>query len=114
MECMPGALLPLRLCLIVAASSTEQCPKCLLAALQFGSGWAWLVCDVRGKLSVIKTPNAVCPLTMPGVTALLTIDVWEHAYYLDVQNRRSDYITVFLDKLVNWDAVEARYKKVVG
>ncbi|MBO0334654.1 superoxide dismutase [Sneathiella sp. CAU 1612] len=70
-------------------------------ATQFGSGWAWLVLD-GGKLKVTKTPNAACPLT-DGATPLLTMDVWEHAYYLDFQNRRPDYIATFLDHLINWD-----------
>jgi len=70
-------------------------------ATQFGSGWAWLVVD-GGKLAVTKTPNAETPLTK-GQVPLITMDVWEHAYYLDFQNRRPDYISTFLDKLVNWD-----------
>jgi Fe-Mn family superoxide dismutase len=70
-------------------------------ATQFGSGWAWLVLD-GGKLKVTKTGNAGCPLT-DGATPLLTMDVWEHAYYLDFQNRRPDYIATFLESLVNWD-----------
>jgi Iron/manganese superoxide dismutases, C-terminal domain len=57
-------------------------------ASQFGSGWAWLVTDAAGKLAVEKTPNAVTPLVEEGKTPILTMDVWEHAYYLDVQNRR--------------------------
>jgi Fe-Mn family superoxide dismutase len=69
-------------------------------ATQFGSGWAWLVLD-NGTLKVTKTGNADLPLAH-GQKALLTMDVWEHAYYLDYQNRRPDYITTFLDKLVNW------------
>lgn len=72
-------------------------------ATQFGSGWAWLVLD-GGKLKVTKTPNADLPM-VHGQKALLTMDVWEHAYYLDFQNRRPDYIGTFLDKLVNWDFV---------
>lgn len=71
-------------------------------ATQFGSGWAWLVVRA-GKLEVRKTPNAELPLTEKRVTPLLTMDVWEHAYYLDFQNRRPAYIDVFLDSLVNWD-----------
>jgi Fe-Mn family superoxide dismutase len=71
-------------------------------ATQFGSGWAWL-CLKGGKLEVQKTPNAETPLTQAGVTPLLTMDVWEHAYYLDYQNRRPDYIKTFLEHLVNWD-----------
>lgn len=73
---------------------------------QFGSGWAWLVL-ARGKLEIRKTLNAETPLTEDGVTPLLTMDVWEHAYYLDYQNRRPDYIGTFLDKLVNWDFAAA-------
>ncbi|MEC4896200.1 MAG: superoxide dismutase [Oscillatoria sp. PMC 1051.18] len=72
-------------------------------ATQFGSGWAWLVLD-NGKLEVIKTPNAENPLHL-GKTPLLTMDVWEHAYYLDYQNQRPSYIDTFLDSLVNWDFV---------
>ena len=75
------------------------------AATQFGSGWAWLVLD-NGTLKVTKTGNADNPLTA-GQTPLLTIDVWEHAYYLDFQNRRPDYINEFITKLVNWDFVAA-------
>ena len=71
-------------------------------ATQFGSGWAWLVL-ADGKLDVRKTLNAETPLTEAGVTPLLTMDVWEHAYYLDYQNRRPDYISIFLDHLVNWE-----------
>ena len=71
-------------------------------ATQFGSGWAWLVL-ADGKLDVRKTLNAETPLTEAGVTPLLTMDVWEHAYYLDYQNRRPDYISTFLDHLVNWE-----------
>ena len=78
-------------------------------ATQFGSGWAWLVLD-GGKLKVVKTANADLPL-VHGQTALLTMDVWEHAYYLDFQNRRPDYITTFLDKLVNWEFAEANLGK---
>ncbi len=74
-------------------------------ATQFGSGWAWLVLD-NGTLKVTKTANADLPLAH-GQKALLTMDVWEHAYYLDYQNRRPDYMTTFLDKLVNWDFVAA-------
>jgi Fe-Mn family superoxide dismutase len=70
-------------------------------ATQFGSGWAWLVLD-GGKLKCVKTPNAETPLTT-AATPLLTMDVWEHAYYLDWQNRRPDYITAFLERLINWE-----------
>jgi Fe-Mn family superoxide dismutase len=68
---------------------------------QFGSGWAWLVLDGNG-LKVTQTANADTPLAH-GQTPLLTIDVWEHAYYLDYQNRRADYVAAVLAHLVNWD-----------
>ena len=71
------------------------------ATTQFGSGWAWLVVK-DGKLEVVKTGNAETPVGT-GATPLLTIDVWEHAYYLDYQNRRPDFVQSFLDNLVNWD-----------
>lgn len=70
-------------------------------ATQFGSGWAWLVLE-DGKLKITKTPNADTPM-VHGQKALLTADVWEHAYYLDYQNRRPDYLETFLNHLVNWD-----------
>ena len=69
---------------------------------QFGSGWAWLVLK-DGKLAITKTPNAETPLTDEGATPLLTMDVWEHAYYLDYQNSRPNYMDAFLNHLVNWD-----------
>ena len=75
------------------------------AATQFGSGWAWLVRD-GDVLKVTKSGNADTPLSL-GQVPLLTIDVWEHAYYLDYQNRRPDYISVFLDALVNWEFAAA-------
>jgi superoxide dismutase, Fe-Mn family len=77
------------------------------AVKQFGSGWAWLVVD-RGKLAVTSTGNAHSPL-LSGGTALLALDVWEHAYYLDRQNRRPEYVDVFLKNLVSWDDVAARF-----
>jgi Fe-Mn family superoxide dismutase len=76
---------------------------------QFGSGWAWLVVD-GGKLKITKTPNAVNPMAQ-GQTAVLTCDVWEHAYYLDYQNRRPDFVQTFLDKLVNWEFVASNLSK---
>lgn len=76
-------------------------------ATQFGSGWAWLVLD-NGTLKVVKTPNAENPMTA-GQTPLLTMDVWEHAYYLDYQNRRPDYMSDFITKLINWDFVAANF-----
>lgn len=72
---------------------------------QFGSGWAWLVLE-DGKLKITKTPNADTPMAH-GQKAILTVDVWEHAYYLDYQNKRADYIDTFLKHLVNWDFANA-------
>jgi Fe-Mn family superoxide dismutase len=90
--------------------SVEACKKELAAAAttQFGSGWAWLVLD-GDKLKVIKTSNADSPLTK-GMKPLLTIDVWEHAYYLDYQNRRADYVNAVLDKRINWNFAEKNLK----
>ena len=81
----------------------EQCKKELAynAVGQFGSGWAWLIED-QGKLKVVKTSNAHTPIEQ-GQNPLLTIDVWEHAYYLDYQNRRLDHVNAVLDKLINWE-----------
>ena len=75
-------------------------------ATQFGSGWAWLIVK-NGKADVVKTANAETPLTEAGAMPLLTMDVWEHAYYLDFQNKRPAYITTFLDHLINWDFANA-------
>ncbi|XGV98200.1 MAG: superoxide dismutase [Leptolyngbya sp. BL-A-14] len=74
------------------------------AATQFGSGWAWLI-DDNGTLKVTKTPNAENPLAH-GQKALLTLDVWEHAYYIDFRNARPAFIKNFLDNLVNWEFAE--------
>ena len=71
------------------------------ALAQFGSGWAWLVRRASGGLEIMKTANADNPLAH-GLEALITIDVWEHAYYLDYQNRRGDFIDAFLNHLVDW------------
>jgi len=73
------------------------------AMTQFASGWAWLVAEGQ-TLKIVKTPNAMNPL-VSGQKPLLTVDVWEHAYYLDYQNRRKDYAEAFLNSLVNWDFV---------
>jgi len=78
-------------------------------ATQFGSGWAWLVMNKDGRLEIMKTSNADLPMAY-GKKAILTCDVWEHAYYLDYQNRRPDYLGVFLESLVNWDFAEANYE----
>ena len=76
---------------------------------QFGSGWAWLVAD-GPALKVTKTANADTPLTT-GATPLLVVDVWEHAYYLDYQNRRKDYLTAVVDDLLNWEFAVANLPK---
>lgn len=75
-------------------------------ATQFGSGWAWLIIEGK-KLKVVKTANADTPIAH-GLKSLLTVDVWEHAYYLDYQNRRPDYLTTFVEKLINWDFVNSQ------
>jgi Fe-Mn family superoxide dismutase len=87
--------------------SVDACKKELATAAvtQFGSGWAWLVLD-GDKVSIAKSSNADSPLTN-NIRPLLTIDVWEHAYYLDYQNRRPDYVNTILDKLINWDFAAA-------
>lgn len=87
--------------------SIEHCKQALATAAtrQFGSGWVWLVQD-GAKLSVIATHDADTPLTQ-DLTPLLVIDVWEHAYYLDFQNRRVDYVQAVIDKLLNWDFAQA-------
>jgi superoxide dismutase, Fe-Mn family len=78
------------------------------AATQFGSGWAWLVLDKSNILKIVKTANAQTPLT-DGLKPLLTLDVWEHAYYLDYQNRRPDFIATYLQSLVNWDFATSNF-----
>ena len=78
------------------------------AKTRFGSGWAWLVLD-KGELAIMSTPNQDSPL-MEGKTPLLGLDVWEHAYYLNYQNRRPDYISAFWN-VVNWDEVEKHYSE---
>lgn len=85
-----------------AFGSVDACKNELVngAVTQFGSGWAWLVLE-ENKLKVTKTENANDPLAQ-GQTPLLTIDVWEHAYYLDYQNRRVDHVSAVIDKLANW------------
>lgn len=77
------------------------------AAGQFGSGWGWLVVEPGGGLRVVSTPNQDSPLSQ-GLTPILGVDVWEHAYYLKYQNRRPDYLTAWWN-VVNWNAVEDRY-----
>ncbi len=84
----------------------DSCKKELSTAAmtQFGSGWAWLVMN-GDKLEVTKTANAESPLSK-GIKPLLVIDVWEHAYYLDYQNRRADYVNAVIEKLINWGFAE--------
>ena len=86
----------------------DECKKQLRDAAkgQFGSGWAWLVVS-DGQLKVVKTGNADNPMTQ-GARPLLTIDVWEHAYYLDYQNRRADYVDALVDKLLDWEMAASR------
>lgn len=74
---------------------------------QFGSGWVWLVLTPENRLQVMSTANADSPLVHDGLEPLLTCDVWEHAYYLDYQNRRPDFLDAFVDHLINWDQVAA-------
>ena len=83
--------------------SLDACRKELAnaATTQFGSGWAWLVLE-SNKVKVVKTGNADNPMTR-GMKPLVTIDVWEHAYYLDYQNRRADYVNAVIEKLINWE-----------
>ncbi|AAQ58542.1 superoxide dismutase [Chromobacterium violaceum] len=90
--------------------SVDACKRQLAGAAisQFGSGWAWLVQD-GDKLRVVKTGNADNPLTS-GLTPLLNVDVWEHAYYLDYQNRRADYVNAVLDKLIDWEFAQRNLK----
>jgi Fe-Mn family superoxide dismutase len=90
--------------------SFEEFKKSFVAAAlaQFGSGWVWLVQD-GGVLKIVKTSNADTPIAH-GQTALLTCDVWEHAYYLDYQNRRKDFVEAFLDHLVNWEFATSQLK----
>lgn len=82
------------------------------AAGQFGSGWGWLCVDDSGNLKVISTPNQDSPL-MNGLTPILGVDVWEHAYYLNYQNRRPDYISAFWN-VVNWDKVNELYQEATS
>jgi Fe-Mn family superoxide dismutase len=75
---------------------------------QFGSGWAWLIAE-KNELRIMKSSNAMTPIAI-GQKALIACDVWEHAYYLDYQNRRPDFVRVFLDRLVNWDFAAANLR----
>ncbi|TAN32796.1 superoxide dismutase [bacterium] len=86
----------------------EQLQKAAVG--QFGSGWAWLVADKAGKLSIKAYPNQDSPY-MEGLTPILGVDVWEHAYYLRYQNKRADYVAAWFNTL-NWDAIQARFGTV--
>jgi Fe-Mn family superoxide dismutase len=92
--------------------SADACKKELSKAAvgEFGSGWVWLVQEGE-KLKIVKTDNADTPLTQ-GLKPLFTIDVWEHAYYLDYQNRRVDYVNALLDKLANWEFATANLGRI--
>ncbi len=79
---------------------------------QFGSGWVWLVED-SGTLKITKTPNAENPMSQKHGTALLTLDVWEHAYYLDYHQQRDDYLATVLDQLIHWDFAEMNLANAV-
>ena len=79
---------------------------------QFGSGWAWLAVQ-SDQLKVVKTPNGENPL-VHGMRPILGVDVWEHAYYVDYENRRPEYLAAFLNSLVNWDEVEAELHKAIA
>ena len=103
---IPGAL---ETALTAAFGSVAKFKEDFAAAgaAQFGSGWAWLVMDTDGSLKITKTENGVNPLCF-GQTALLGCDVWEHSYYIDFRNKRPAYLSNFLEKLVNWEAVAAK------
>jgi Fe-Mn family superoxide dismutase len=94
---------PLKHKMEAAFGSVDACKKELAdnAVGQFGSGWAWLVLE-GSKIKVVKTANADTPLAQ-GLRPLLTLDVWEHAYYLDYQNKRADHVNAVIDKLANWE-----------
>lgn len=78
------------------------------AITNFGSGWTWLVKNAEGELEIVNTANAGCPLTVEGLTPLLTIDVWEHAYYVDKRNARPAYVASFWE-VINWDFVAGNF-----
>ena len=89
-------------------SFKEQLTKAAVG--QFGSGWAWLVADKQGKMSIKSYPNQDSPY-MEGLTPILGVDVWEHAYYLKYQNKRADYVAAWFNTL-NWSAIEARHSSI--
>lgn len=83
-----------------------------ISTSHFGSGWAWLISDKDGKLSVKSTHNAETPITNKNEIPLITIDLWEHSYYLDYMNKRLDYISNFLEHLINWDFAEKNFSTI--
>ena len=93
-----------------AFGSLDACKAALAdaAVKRFGSGWAWLIVE-GGKLSIVSTPNAETPIVRAGVTPLAVVDVWEHAYYLDWQNRRADHVKDVIGKLFNWKTISDRF-----
>ena len=95
--------LPIRPLIEAHFGSAQGCNEALAAAAKahFGSGWVWLVLEA-GKLAVVTTPNAQTPVSQAGRRPLLVIDLWEHAYYLDYQEKRAEHVQAVLDKLVNW------------
>ncbi len=95
-----------------AFGSFDACKDALTdaAVKRFGSGWAWLV-SKDGKLSVMSTPNAETPITSAGVTPLAVVDVWEHAYYLDWQNRRPDHVKAVIGSLFDWRRISERFAR---
>ena len=102
----------LKAALDAAFGSPEGCMKQLAEAAvgRFGSGWAWLVARRDRTLAVISTPNADSPLQDATLTPLAVVDVWEHAYYLDWQNRRADHAKAVVDRLFDWERISRRYE----
>ena len=96
-----------------AFGSFDACKDALAdaAVKRFGSGWAWLVAE-NGRLAVESTPNAETPIVRAGVKPLAVVDVWEHAYYLDWQNRRADYAKALVGRLMNWKKASERLASV--
>jgi Fe-Mn family superoxide dismutase len=107
---IPGVL---EKALVESFGSVDKAKEELVQAgvTQFGSGWAWLAVK-DGKIAVSKTGNAENPL-VHGATPILTVDVWEHTYYIDYRNRRPDYLKAFVDHLVNWEYVAERYEAAI-
>ncbi len=107
---LPGSL---EKALVDSFGSVDKAKADLVEAgtTQFGSGWAWLAVK-DGKIVVLKTGNAENPLVL-GAKPILTVDVWEHTYYIDYRNRRPDYLKAFVDNLVNWDYVAEQYAAAV-